>query len=144
MKPLHQRKTSIALVSLFYWPFAFGQPALYTVSSKEQGASFDLVVTETKREPEKSFISVPGFHKRTAPGARWLMCAYTDLALKRGFSHWAVVYPPAISDVLVVGFTNSASTSVQKLLGADYDQERVVGEQFMPVEIMLRMCGMRR
>lgn len=83
----------IACVLLFTQP-VLGQSALYTVSSKAQGAPFDLVVTETKREPNKSFLPVPGFHKRTAPSARWLTCAYTDLALKRGFSYWVVVYPP--------------------------------------------------
>lgn len=72
------------------------------------------------------------------------MCAYTDLALKRGFSHWAVVYPPANSDVLVVGLSNSAGASVQGLLGADYDKERIVGETLMPVEKLFSMCGMRR
>lgn len=139
-----QRATLTALISLCFWHPAFGQPAPYSVSSKAQGASFDLVVTETKREPGKSFISVPGFHNRTAPGARWLMCAYTDLALKRGFSHWAVVYPPADSDELVVGFSNSDGASVREVLGSDYNQERIVGDRFMPIEIMMRMCGMRR
>ena len=141
---MHQRTIFLVLVSMFLWSSAFGQPNLYSVSSKAQGASFDLVVTETKREPGKSFISVPGFHNRTAAGARWLMCAYTDLALRRGFSHWAVVYPPANSDVLVVGLSNSASASVQGLLGADYDKERIVGETLMPVEKLFSMCGMRR
>ena len=92
-----------------------GQPSLYTVSSKAQGAPFDLVVTETKREPNKSFISVPGFHNRTAPGARWLMCAYTDLAIKRGFLNWVVVYPPESSEVLVVAFFQLAECLGQRI-----------------------------
>lgn len=121
-----------------------GQSTLYTVSSKSQGASFDLVVTETKREPNKSFLSVPGFHKRTAPGARWLMCAYTDLAVKRGFSHWVVVYPPENSEVLVLGFSNSPNVSVKELLGEDFNKERTLGESVMPVEKVFPMCGMRR
>ena len=122
----------------------FGQPSLYTVSSKAQAAPFDLVVTETKREPNKSFISVPGFHNRTAPGARWLMCAYTDLAIKRGFSNWVVVYPPENSEVLVVGFSNSPNASVKELLGKDFNKERALGESVMPVEKFLPMCGRRR
>ena len=120
------------------------QPSLYTVSSKAQGAPFDLVVTETKRELSKSFLSVPGFHNRTAPGARWLMCAYTDLAVKREFSHWAVVYPPENSEVLVVGFSNSPNASVKDLLGADFNKERSLGESVVPVEKLFPMCGMRR
>lgn len=122
----------------------FGQSSLYTVSSKAQGAPFDLVVTETKREPSKSFLSVPGFHKRTAPGSRWLMCAYTDLAVKRGFSHWIVVYPPDNSEVLVVGFSNSPNASVKELLGEDFNKERTLGESVVPVEKFFPMCGMRR
>jgi hypothetical protein len=120
------------------------QFALYTVSSKEQGAPFELVVTETKREPSKSFLSIPGFHKRTAPGTRWLMCAYTDLAVKRGFSHWIVVYPPENSDVLVVGFSNSPNASAKELLGEDFNKERTLGESAVPVEKFFPMCGMRR
>jgi hypothetical protein len=121
-----------------------GQSALYTVSSKAQGAPFDLVVTETKREPNKSFLSVPGFHNRTAPGARWLMCAYTDLAVKRGFSHWVVVYPPENNEVLVLGLSNSPGASVKELLGNDFSKERVLGETVMPVEKLFPMCGMPR
>lgn len=122
----------------------FGQPSLYTVSSKDQGASFDLVVTETKREPNKSFLFVPGFHNRTAPGARWLMCAYTDLAIKRGFSNWVVVYPPANSEDLVLGFSNSPNISVKELLGKDFNKERTLGDSMMPVEKLFPMCGMSR
>jgi hypothetical protein len=129
---------------LLLWQAALAQPTLYSVSSNAQGAPFDLVVTELKREPSKSFISVPGFHNRTAPGSRWLMCAYTDMALKRGFSHWVVVYPPANNETLVVGFSNSASTPIPGLLGTDYDKERVMGETLMPVEKLFAMCGVRR
>ena len=109
-------------------------PSLYSVSSKAQGAPFDLVVTEVKREPNKSYLSVPGFHNRTAPGARWLMCAYTDLAVKRGFSHWFVSYPPDNSEVLVVGLTNSPSASAKEVLGKDYSPEHTLGHEPMPVE----------
>jgi hypothetical protein len=125
---------------------ALAQSSLYTVSSKAQGATFDLVVTETKREPTKSFLSVPGFHERTAPGSRWLMCAYTDLAVKRGFSHWVVIYPPEDNEVLVIGFSNSPNASVEELLGEDFNKERALGsgESFVPVERFFPMCGMRR
>jgi hypothetical protein len=81
---------------------------------------------------------------RTAPGARWLMCAYTDLAVKRGFSHWVVVYPPESSEVLVLGFSNSPDTSVKELLGSDYDNGHVLGKELMAVETLFPMCGMRR
>jgi len=133
----------VACVVLFAQP-VLAQSTLYTVSSKTQGAAFDLVVTEIKREPNKSYISVPGFHMRTAPGARWLMCAYTDLAVKRGFSHWVVVYPPESSEVLVLGFSNSPDTSIKELLGSDYDNGHVLGKELMAAETLFPMCGMRR
>lgn len=123
---------------------ALSQTSLYTVSSKAQGAPFDLVVTEIKRDPQRSYLQVPGFHTRTAPGARWLMCAYTDLSIKRGFSHWAVMYPEEKKDVLVVGFSNSASTSPKELFGPEFDKERVLGDDMMPVAKLLAFCGMKR
>ena len=121
-----------------------GQSTLYSVSAKAQGAPFDLVVTEIKREPNKSFLSVPGFHSRTAPGSRWLMCVFTDLAVKRGFSHWVVVYPPENKEVVVLGLSNSPNSSVKELLGTDFNKERVLGEAVMPAEKLFPMCGMRR
>jgi len=123
---------------------ANAETPLYSMSSKSQGALFDLVVTEIKREPNKSYISVPGFNDRTAPEARWLMCVYTDLALKRGFSYWTVVYPPANSDILVIGLTNTPIITVEGLLGKDYDNERILGGTLAHVEKFFPMCGMRR
>ena len=72
------------------------------------------------------------------------MCAYTDLALKRGFSYWVVSYPPPNSEVLVVGLTNSSSTSAKQLLGEDYSSELTLGDEPMPVEKLFPMCGFRR
>ncbi len=123
---------------------ANAETPLYSISSKTQGAPFDLVVTETKREPNKSYLSVPGFNDRTAPGYRWLMCAYTDLVVKRGFSYWTVVYPPANSDVLVVGLSNSPIVTVQGLLGKDYNSKLTLGDELMSVEHFFPMCGMHR
>ncbi len=142
MRLAHTFTTLVALA--VYSGAALSQTALYTVSSKAQGASFDLVVTEIKRDPQRSYLRVPGFHTRTAPGARWLMCAYTDLSIKRGFSHWAVMYPEEKNDVLVVGFSNSGSTSPRELFGPEFDKERVLGEEMMPVTKLLAFCGMKR
>lgn len=118
--------------------------ALFTASSKAQGASFDLVATEIQRFPSSSHLQVPGFHERTAPGARWLMCAYTALAVERGFSYWFVVYPPKDSNRLVVGLTNDANASPEQVLGSDFSKERLVGEKPMPVERMAAFCGIKR
>jgi hypothetical protein len=123
---------------------ATAEPSLYTARAKAQGGPFELIVTEIKRAPDKSYLSVPGFHKRTAPGARWLMCVYTDLAVKRGFSHWFVTYPPTDSEVLVVGLTNRPNATANEVLGTDYRAELTLSSQPMPVEKVFPMCGMRR
>ncbi len=116
--------------------------APYSISSKAQGASFDLVVTETKRESNKIYLSVPGFHNRTAAGARWLMCVYTDLAVIHGFANWIVSYPPDGSDVLVVGLSNSSDASAKEVLGKDYSVEHTLGDELVPVEKLFTLCGM--
>jgi hypothetical protein len=117
---------------------------LFQASSKAQGAPFDLVVTETQRLPGKSYLQVPGFHERTAAGARWLMCACTALALQRGYSHWFVVYPPAGSEQLVVGLAQSDAADAREVLGSDYVRERLVRESAMPVALMAGFCGLKR
>ena len=123
----------------------FSQRSLYSVSSKAQGAPFDLVVTEVNRDPFRSYLSVPGFHQRTAPGTRWLMCVYTDLAIQRGFSHWSVVYPAQGSDILVVGFAISDATPLAEVLGTkNYAPERTLADKPVPVEKFLIPCGMKR
>lgn len=120
----------------------------YTISSKAKGAPFDLVVTEIQRTPNKTYISVPGFHTRTAPGSRWLMCVYTDIAMRRGYSHWLVSYPPADSDVLVVGLTNSGDATAQEVLGSDYKAGLSLGacdgQKPMSVSKMGQACGFDR
>jgi hypothetical protein len=124
---------------------AFAADPLYSVSAKDRGMPFDLVATETKREAQKSYLSVPGFHKRTAAGSRWLMCAYTDLAIKRGFTHWTAVYPDESNDIVVVGFFKSENADVPGTLGGDFVAARAIPPKPASVEVMAtRLCGMRR
>ena len=124
--------------------FAAEEP-LFSARSKAQGAPFDLTVTETSRLPAKSYLQVPGFHDRTAAGARWLMCAYTALAIERQFSYWVVAYPEEGSDRLVVGFTNNEAADAKELLGADYRPGHVLGDDGpSPVRVWVRFCGMDR
>ena len=121
------------------------QRQLYSASSKAHGAPFDVVVTEIDRNPFRSYLSVPGFHQRTAAGTRWLMCVYTDLAIQRGFSHWSVVYPAQDSEILVVGFAVSETTPLSQVLGTkDYVPERTLADKPVPVEKFLVPCGIRR
>ena len=119
---------------------AQGLPS-FKASAKAQGAPFDLVATETDRLPTKSYLDVPGFHERTAPATRWLMCVYTALAVERGFTRWWVVYPAEGRTRVVVGLTNDAGPAPQVLFGPDYDATRLLGDAPMPVTKMADMCG---
>ena len=131
---------TIATVSL---PANSQNDKLFVANSKAQGTSFDLLATETERLPTKSYLLVPGFHERTAAGARWLMCAYTALAKERGFTYWHVTYPAPGSSQLVVALSNSASSLPAELLEKDYVKERAVGEDMMPVSKMVAFCGLK-
>jgi len=129
---------AISLVS--HSVLAMPEETLYSASSKAQGKAFELVVTEEKREPKKSYLRVPGFHSRTAQGSRWLMCVYTELAIKRGFSHWNAMYLEYDNDLLVVGFSDSASTSPQEMFGPQFNKERLLGEAMIPTTKLLPLC----
>jgi len=115
---------------------------LYSVSAKTQGLPFDMTVSEVRRTPTKSYLNVPGFNDRTAVQARWLMCVYTDVAIKRGFKYWTVVYPPEAPghDQLVIAFSNTARDSPAQVLGADFVAERTLGGQLNPVATFLQFC----
>lgn len=122
------------------------QEDLYAVTSKDQGIVefVDLTVTEIKREARKSVLLVPGFHQRSAAGSRWLMCAYTDLAIRRGFKYWLVVYPAETSETVVVGFPTSDTEDVGKTLGREFVGERVLPRAPASVDVMAtRVCGVK-
>lgn len=56
---------------------------LYSVSSKEMGiTAFDYIVSESERGPNYSKVIIKNFTNRSASASRWMMCAYTDLAIK--------------------------------------------------------------
>jgi hypothetical protein len=109
----------------------------------EQGTPLKLLVTETDRLPNKSYLNVPGFHERTAVGSRSLMCFYTALAIEREFAYWAVVYPAEGSNRVVVAFSNSPTDSPEKLLGSDYVKALAIGNDMMPVGRMSALCGFK-
>lgn len=122
---------------------AMAQDALFSASSKAQGAPFDHVVTETQRWPNKSELRVTAFHERTAAGSRWFMCAYTALAMERGFAYWTVVYPAEGDDRIVLGLSQQETDSPRELLGADFDAKRTLDNTMTAVAVMNRMCGIR-
>jgi hypothetical protein len=115
---------------------------LYSASAKAKGLPFNMTVSEERRTSTKSYLTVPGLNERTAIQARWLMCIYTELAMKRGFKYWTVVYPPEKpgQDQLVMAFSNSEKISPATLLGADFVAERTFGEEMNPVVVFQSFC----
>lgn len=112
-----------ALIPLFAFA-AVGAEKLYVAKSRVHGAPFDLTLIEVARYASRSTIEVPTFHNRTAAGSRWLMCMYNDLAAKRGFKYWTVIYPLEPSETFPIAFYQAESENVSKLLGADFVAER--------------------
>lgn len=128
----------------FFIPSATGRTSLYMANSKMQGAPFDISVTETKRETMRSLLLIPGFHARTASETRWLMCAYTDLTMKRGFTHWTVMYPTRDSNILIIGFSNSSNTSPKDLIGPEFVDEQIMSKDMISIENFISFCGLSR
>jgi len=94
---------------------------LYKITSQQMGfSSLDYTVTEIKRTDRLSVLHIPGFHKRSAAASRWMMCVYTDLAQKRGFNYWAVVYPDISNEDIIVGFPNSQDENIAQTLGPEF------------------------
>jgi hypothetical protein len=119
---------------------ALAEERLYSVSSRKMGITqFDFTVTEIKREPRISTLKIPGFHDRSAAASRWMMCAYTDLAIKRGFKFWAALYPKNASEEIKLGFPNSVNEDLTKTLGPKFSKDSVV---VSPVATFAPLCRM--
>ncbi|MGY0505395.1 hypothetical protein [Luteimonas sp. e5] len=115
---------------------------LFVANSKEQGADFDLTATEVERLPTKSYLSIPNFHERTAPGSRWLMCVYTELAMERGFEYWFVQYPRGEDTRVIVGFADSNATTADEAIGSDFNSEALLNPTPSPVRLWAALCGL--
>jgi len=112
---------------------------LYKITAKEMGfSSLDYSVTEIRRTDRLSVLRIPGFHKRSAPASRWMMCVYTDLAQKRGFKYWAVVYPDLPNEDLIVGFPQSQTEDIARTLGPTFGTKNALPT--MPVQKMIMFC----
>lgn len=112
---------------------------LYKITAKEMGfSSLDYTATEIKRTDRLSVLRIPGFHKRSAAASRWMMCVYTDLAQKRGFKYWAVVYPDLPSEDLIVGFLQSQNEDIPRSLGPAFGTKNALPA--MPVQKMILFC----
>ncbi|MEG3768714.1 hypothetical protein [Alteromonas sp. 14N.309.X.WAT.G.H12] len=98
--------TSLFLIITYQFPVKAEE--LFSVSSEERNISaFDYVVTEIKREKGYSILNIPKFQERTAAASRWMMCAYTELAMLRNANMWAAVYSDDSGDNVTVVFPDS-------------------------------------
>jgi hypothetical protein len=129
--------TTIILFIVMITP-GFAQE-LYRITSKEMGfPSLDYTVTEIKRTDRLSVLNIPGFHKRSAAASRWMICVYTDLAQKRGFEYWTVVYPEPPNEEVIVGFPNSLNEDIASTLGPKFGGKSVLPT--VPVMKMIPFC----
>lgn len=125
-----------------YLIFPVGISAQYKLekyNSKEMGfRPLDYTATEISRTERKSILRIPGFHARSAAASRWMMCVYTELAKKRKFQFWAVVYPDPPSEDVLVGFPASLDENIVETLGPEFGGEKA--PTTMPVEKMTWVC----
>lgn len=133
-------KHLIAAILLFLVAGAEAE-TLYRVSSTEMGiAQFDFTVTELSRKPKSSILEIPGFHDRSAAASRWMMCAYTDLAIKRGFSYWASIYPEPGSDRVLLVFPASEQPDDPAFEGMEIQPDELL---VTAVGVFARFCGIQ-
>jgi len=113
---------------------------LLTISAKEKGISeFDFEVKEVTRNNNSSILKVVKFQDRSAAASRWMMCAYSEIAQKRGFSFWAALYDDNSGDEVIVVFPSSKSLEDP----AFHDiQVKHFKPQIMPVKVFKKFCGL--
>ena len=137
------RTKVFAIAMLIFISMFIGEASaqeLYSFRAKDMGfRSLDNTASEIKRTDRQSVLRIPGFHTRSAAASRWMMCVYTDLALKRGFKYWTVVYPKPPSEDVRVGFPNSQNENVVETLGPEFGSRDVL--PIAPVAKMVWFCN---
>lgn len=120
---------------------AMADEKLYRVNSKDVGwDTIDLTIAEIRRDGRISVLRIPHYGKRSAIESRFAMCAFTDIAIQRGFEVWIVSDGSITDDVVRVGFLKSNGEDAAKLLGKDFVGENVLRSE---VEVINRMCGIK-
>lgn len=113
---------------------------LFHANSKQLGYdSIDIDITEISRGERTSVLRINGFHGRSAFGSRWLMCAYTNLAMKRNFQNWAAYYPNPPDENLLLMFPENENEDLSKLAGQELNKARIVPSP--PLNKMLAFCS---
>ena len=112
---------------------------LYQVRSRDMGiTAFDVVVTENRREPRLSVLSITGAKGSSSAASRWIMCSFTDLAIKRGFRFWAAIYFPQPRAEVFLGFPENESEDLRNVFGKEIVKETVVHGS---VDHIGKLCG---
>jgi hypothetical protein len=156
---MHLRKTGLSVLLAASVPVAAqipaqmpdgsapraGQPpsGLYAMSARAMGLPIDLVVTEVRREPGKSYVSVAGMEQDGA--VRILACLFVDLAYKRGFSHFYFIKMPSGNTSggtdFEIGLTNAPEVDAREvapeILGAHPPEKK----RTEPVAEHVKYCG---
>jgi hypothetical protein len=115
----------------------------YKISTKEMGiTAFDYTVTEIERADHYSVVRIRGFHDRSAPVSRWMMCVYAELAQERGAQFYTAIFPDSPSEDIIIVFPYSQNEDIRQTLGPVFRSENAM--PIMPVQQMLLFCkGMK-
>lgn len=120
--------------------FTVNADELLNISSKDKGISgFDYSVLEKVRNDTSSILSIPNFQKRSAAASRWMMCAYNEIAQKRGFKYWAALYDDNSGDEIILAFPRSQSLEDPVFNEVDIGSFK---PKVMPVAIFNKFCGL--
>jgi len=98
------------------------------------------MVREIDRKPRHSKIVIRNFEARSAVASRWMMCAYNDLAIQRGFDFWAVYYPDKVKYQLLILFPESDSENDPIIREVGQGKSKpIIGD----IRTFSHMCGMK-
>jgi hypothetical protein len=112
---------------LFLSSYGVAEDSLFSASLNRTNSGLpDFMIKEIKREQRISTLRIPGFSNRSSSESRWTMCAFTDLAIKRGFRYWAALYPRDSSDIIQLGFLNSKDEEIKTVLGSQFAGDGVI------------------
>ena len=128
------------LIAVALSPYASAaDQELYRVSSRDVGWNqIDLTITEQRRDARTSYLHIPHYGDRSSVESRFAMCAFTDLAFRRGFAVWVVGYPTPDDDHVVLGFLKSDTEDARTVLGDAFASKHALRAN---ARVINRMCG---
>jgi hypothetical protein len=114
---------------------------LYRINSKAVGwTTIDLTISEIKRDGRVVSLRVPHYAKRSDSETRFSTCAYTDIAIQRGYDAFVVSGGAVNDDVVRVGFLKAGEDS-GKVLGTEFAMKGALRTE---VAASNQACGIRK